>query len=81
MSVKSREDYRSCHDAIKAVHNYLYKNDVTVVIDVDLANYFGTIDHDLLTEMLATKIKDRRFIRYIRRMFKAGVLANGELRM
>ncbi len=72
---------RSCHDAIKAVHNYLYKNEVTVAIDVDLANYFGTIDHDLLTEMLGKKIKDRRFIRYIRRMFKAGVLANGELCM
>ncbi|WP_155046738.1 hypothetical protein [Piscirickettsia salmonis] len=31
--------------------------------------------------MLETKIKDQRFIRYIIRMFKAGVLSKGELTM
>lgn len=72
---------RGCHDAIKAVFNYLNQNMVEVVIDVDLANFFGTIDHDLLTEMLKRKIKDTRFMRYVRRMFKAGVLSEGELRI
>jgi RNA-directed DNA polymerase len=31
---------RSCHDAIKDLHNHLYRNEVEVVIDVDLANFF-----------------------------------------
>lgn len=70
---------RSCHNAIQALSAYLYKNDVEVVLDVDLANYFGTIDHKLLEEQLRMKIKDTKFMRYIIRMFKAGVLANGEL--
>ena len=72
---------RNCHDAIKALSDHLYRHEVETVIDVDLANYFGSIDHDLLTEMLQQKIKDPRFIRYIRRLFKAGVLTDGEFRM
>lgn len=49
------------------------------MIDVELANFFGTIDHNILKEMLSIKIKDTKFLRYISRMFKAGVLAEGEL--
>jgi len=52
---------------------------VRKVIDLDLSNYFGTIDHELLMEQLSDKIQDKRFLRYLRRMFKAGILSNGEL--
>lgn len=70
---------RSCHDAIKSLHQHLYRHEVQSIIDVDLENYFGTISHDLLEEILSQKIKDRRFMRYIKRLFKAGVLSEGEL--
>jgi group II intron reverse transcriptase/maturase len=70
---------RGCHDAIKALHHYLYRNEVQTIIDVDLAKYFDSIDHTILVNMLRQKIKDKRFIRYIVRMLKAGVLAEGEL--
>lgn len=70
---------KSCHDAIKALTNHLYKNDNQTVIDIDLKNFFGTIDHELLKQILETKVKDSRFMRYISRMFKAGVMAKGEL--
>jgi len=72
---------RNCHDAIKSVTHYLYYNNVERVIDVDMANFFGTISHELLLDMLKTKIADTRFLRYVVRLFKAGVLADGELRM
>lgn len=68
-----------CHDAIKALQNHLHENDVETVIDIDLKNFFGTIDHKLLEETLKIKIKDTKLIRYINRMFKAGVLSEGEL--
>ena len=68
-----------CHDAIRAVYKYLYRHEVQTVIDIDLANFFGTIDHRLLLDILQEKIKDKRFLRYIVRMFKAGVLTDGEL--
>jgi len=70
---------RSCHEAIKALHQHLFKQSVSVVIDIDLKSYFDTIDHQLLEGMLRNKIKDERFMRYIIRMFRAGVLSKGEL--
>jgi len=70
---------KSCHDAIRALHRHLDKNVVKVVIDVDLENFFGCIDHNELGKILAHKIKDKRFMRFVKRMFKAGVLAEGEL--
>jgi len=70
---------RSCHDAIRGLINHLYTNQIQTVIDIDLKNFFGTIDHELLKDILEQKIKDTRFMRYISRMFKAGVLSEGEL--
>jgi len=72
---------RGCHDAVKALRNHLCRNEVETVIDVDLANFFGTIDHALLEQILRKKIKDKRLMRYILRMFKAGMLAAGELQV
>jgi RNA-directed DNA polymerase len=72
---------RGCHDAIKDLQHYLYDNEIQTVIDIDLKNFFGTIDHEILEGILKEKIKDTKFMRYINRMFKAGVLAKGDLIM
>ena len=70
---------RGCHDAIRALHQHLFRHDVQTLIDVDLAKFFGTISHSLLVDLLRQKIGDERFIRYLIRLFKAGMLAEGEL--
>jgi group II intron reverse transcriptase/maturase len=70
---------KSCHTAIKALEDYLFYNETEAVIDVDISNFFGSIDHEKLLNMLRNKISDQKFIRYVARMFKAGVLADGEL--
>jgi RNA-directed DNA polymerase len=72
---------RSCHTAIKALMEHLYKNEIQTVIDIDLKNFFGTIDHELLENILKDKIKDPKFMRYINRMIKSGVLTEGELKI
>lgn len=54
---------------------------IETVIDIDLGNFFGTIDHSILLKMLEERIKDFRLYRYIARMFKAGVLSEGDLRL
>ena len=71
---------RGCHDAIKALQNHLNDHEIEAVIDVDLSNFFGSIDRKLLMEILSKKIGDPRLIRYLIRMFKAGILTEGELR-
>lgn len=70
---------RGCHTAIKDLMDHLYQNEIQTVIDIDLKNFFGTIDHQMLENLLKEKIRDFTFMRYISRMFKAGVLANGEM--
>src|SRR3990167_7058376 len=70
---------KSCHTAIQALNDHLYGNYVQTVIDIDLKNFFGTIEHLLLESILKEKIKDPKFMRYISRMFKSGVLTEGEL--
>jgi retron-type reverse transcriptase len=70
---------RGCHEALRALHQHLYHKEVETISDLDIANYFGTIDHGLLEAMLHEKITDERFLRYVKRMFKAGVLTAGEL--
>lgn len=72
---------RGCHDAIEALSKHMYESEIQTVIDIDLKNFFGTIDHKILEEILRQKIKDIRFMRYIIRMFKAGVLAKGDLKV
>jgi group II intron reverse transcriptase/maturase len=72
---------KGCHTALRALQNHLYKKENQTVVDIDLKNFFGTIDHQLLESILKNKIKDPKFMRYISRMFKAGVLTEEELKM
>lgn len=72
---------KSCHDAIKALHAHLSTHEVETVIDVDLSNYFGSISHQEAIKIIGKKISDPRLIRYLIRMFKSGVLVDGELTM
>ena len=71
---------RGCHDAIKDLVHHLHRSEVEVVIDLDLSQYFDTINHAQLAHFLEDKIEDQRFMRYLHRMLKAGILTDGELR-
>ena len=68
------------HDAVNGLQKHLHNNEIEVIIDLDLENFFGTIDHKLMEQILEEKIRDKTLMRYIIRMFKAGVLAEGDLR-
>lgn len=71
---------KSAHLAIQDAVEYLQFNNVKVVIDIDLENFFGTIRHDELLRMLSLKIKDKTFLRYIRRMLKTGIVTQDGLK-
>jgi retron-type reverse transcriptase len=43
-------------------------------VDMDLRDYFNTIPHDLLVELLSKKIEDKRFLRLIQALLNAGYL-------
>jgi group II intron reverse transcriptase/maturase len=67
---------RNAHQAIKRAKNY-YDEGYTRVVDIDLAKYFDTVNHDILIEMLREQIKDESVIKLIRKFLKSGVMANG----
>lgn len=70
---------RSCHNAIKELHAHVSTHAVETVIDVDLSNYFGSIPRHEVINIISKKIGDQKLIRYLVRMFKSGILTDGEL--
>ena len=44
------------------------------IVDGDLRDYFGTVDHEILIDMVAEKVSDGRILFLIRQMLKAGYI-------
>jgi group II intron reverse transcriptase/maturase len=69
---------RSAHQAMKKAKEY-YELGYTRVVDLDLAKYFDTVNHDLLIGMVREQVKDKAVILLIRKFLRSGVMANGLL--
>ena len=67
---------RSAHGAVKAARDYVEEG-YDYVVDIDLAKFFDTINHDRLMARLKVEIKDKRVLRLINAYLKAGVMVNG----
>jgi retron-type reverse transcriptase len=63
---------RGCHTALSEVANTW--TGTTWFIEVDVADCFGSLDHEVMLTTLAEKIHDGRFLRLIRGMLTAGYL-------
>ena len=47
------------------------------VVDLDLAKFFDTVNHDVLMRLVAQRVKDKRVLRLIGRYLRAGMLEGG----
>jgi group II intron reverse transcriptase/maturase len=47
------------------------------VVDIDLAKYFDTVNHDKVMALVAREIKDKRVLKLIRLFLQSGVMING----
>jgi group II intron reverse transcriptase/maturase len=63
---------RGCHTALTEVANIW--TGTTWFIEGDISDCFGSLDHDVMTRILAEKIHDNRFLRLLRNMLRAGYL-------
>jgi group II intron reverse transcriptase/maturase len=68
---------RSCHKALRRLNREVMSAPVNWIADLDLAQFFDTMPHLDILAILAERIKDRRFLRLIARMLKAGVQTPG----
>lgn len=69
---------RNAQQAMKKAKEY-YEQGYKRVVDLDLAKYFDTVNHDLLIGMVTKQIKDKGVINLIRKFLKSGVMVNGQL--
>jgi RNA-directed DNA polymerase len=68
---------RSCHDALRRLNREVMSAPVNWIADLDLAQFFDTMPHTEILAVLAERIKDKKFVRLIARMLKAGVQTPG----
>ncbi len=69
---------RSQHDALDALAFGITRRRVGWVLDVDIRDYFSSLDHSWLVEFLEHRIADKRVLRLIQKWLKAGVIENGD---
>lgn len=70
---------KSQHQALEVLFKEVSFYGKYYIIDADMANYFGSIDHGKLRRFLDLRIKDGVIRRMIDKWLKAGVLENGRI--
>jgi group II intron reverse transcriptase/maturase len=80
--IKDSYGYRpgkNAHQAIDAIKEELMGK-YNHVVEADIKGFFNNIDHKWLIRMLEERVKDKQFIRLIKKWLKAGILTEeGEI--
>jgi group II intron reverse transcriptase/maturase len=67
---------RSAHHAVRAARSHV-ADGLRWVVDIDLAQFFDLVNHDILMSRVARKVKDKRVLLLIRRYLQAGLFEGG----
>lgn len=67
---------KSAHQAVKKCKEYIEAG-YTWTVDIDLAKYFDTVNHDKLMRLVFEEVRDARVVSLIRKYLKSGVMING----
>jgi RNA-directed DNA polymerase len=70
---------RSQHQAIEFMFREVSFEKMHYIIDADLKNYFGSINHGILREFLDQRVNDGVIRRMIDKWLKAGVMESGNI--
>ena len=64
---------RSAHGALRRVKGFVGEG-CRVAVDIDLAKFFDTVNHDLLMGRISRRVRDKTLLALIGRYLRAGVL-------
>jgi RNA-directed DNA polymerase len=67
---------KSAQQAVERARQYVAQGRRWVV-DIDLENFFDSVNHDILMDRVERKVKDERITKLIRRYLQAGIMENG----
>jgi len=67
---------RGCHTALRQVRDGW--TGTVWFIEGDISDCYGSVDHEILMQILSEKIGDQRFLRLIRGMLRAGYMEDWE---
>jgi RNA-directed DNA polymerase len=70
---------RSAHQALDYMFKKVSFGGMRYIIDADIKDYFGSIDHGILREFLDRRVKDGVIRKMIDKWLKAGILEKGQL--
>jgi len=65
---------RGCHTALREI--YRTWTGTAWIIEGDIADCFGSLDHDLIISALAEHIQDGRFLNLVKKLLEAGYMDN-----
>jgi retron-type reverse transcriptase len=67
------------HRALATLNEVIAGGKVSWVLEADLKNFFGSLNHEWVLRFVEHRVGDPRVISLIRRWLKAGVLEDGEI--
>jgi RNA-directed DNA polymerase len=70
---------RSAHQALQRVRNQAMEMAGKWVLEVDIRNFFGTLDHSLLRDIVRKRVRDGVLLRLISKWLNAGVMEDGAI--
>lgn len=67
---------RNCHQAIREINQTIMTKKVNYILDCDIKGFFDNVKHEWLMKFLEHDIKDKVFLRYIKRFLISGYMEN-----
>jgi group II intron reverse transcriptase/maturase len=65
---------KNCHQAIRESNQLIMTKKVNYILDCDIKGFFDNVNHEWLMKFLENDIHDKKFLRYIVKFLKSGII-------